>query len=308
MHNARDQQNRQENKWSVPASIERKVNTLRRQSQRAPPTSPHSEDRLFTDWSSLDSPQIRTSPRYISTRYIEQDRNQPNNQTIQSGSETAQIEVMGNVLHDSETSSSTHQQLDQVGVRLIDVGINTSEIEVRSQRDGAEIVESDEDDVQISYLHVEVTLPTDAIEQGHVPQVNLSTSRYVPESTRDSHMSTYDIGTQETIPQLDGPISVPSRLRRTSECVKNESDSDDDSDDPHNDRRSYPDHRPPERGRSQGHNGRPPERGCHPSRGYSGREYTSQYGGPPDGGGPPDDGGSSDDGGPSNNGRPSGGG
>ena len=78
---------------------------------------------------------------------------------------------------------------------LIDVGINTSEIEVRSQRDGAEIVESDEDNVQISYLHVEVMLPTDAIEQGHVPHVNLPTSRYVPESTRDSCMSTYDIGT-----------------------------------------------------------------------------------------------------------------
>ena len=61
--------------------------------------------------------------------------------------EPTQIEVIGNALHDSETSSSTHQQLDQVGVRIIDVGINTSEVEVRSQRDGAEIVESDEDNV-----------------------------------------------------------------------------------------------------------------------------------------------------------------
>ena len=80
-------------------------------------------------------------------------------------------------------------------MRLIDVGINTSEIEVRSQRDGAEIVESDEDNVWISYSHVEVMPWTDAIEQGHVPHVNLLTSRYVPESTRDSCMSTYDIGT-----------------------------------------------------------------------------------------------------------------
>ena len=102
---------------------------------------------------------------------------------------------MGNALHDSETSSSTHQQLDQVGARLIDVGINTSEIEVRSQRDGAEIVESDEDNVWISYLHVEVMPLTDAIEQVHVPHINLLTSRYVPESTRDSCMSTYGIGT-----------------------------------------------------------------------------------------------------------------
>ena len=178
---------------------------------------------------------------------------------------------------------------------MIDVGINTSEIEVRSQRDGAEVVELDDDNVWISCLYVEVAPLMDANEQVHVPHINLSTSRYVSESPRGSHMSTYDIGTREIIPQLDGPISVLSRLRRrrSSECTRNESDSDprttashrreypgDDSDDSHNDRRSYRDCRPPERGRSQGHNGRPPERGCHPSRGYSRRDDTSQNGGP----------------------------
>ena len=44
--------------------------TLRRELQRAPPTSPQSEDRLFTDWSSLDSPRTRTSPRNVSDRDI----------------------------------------------------------------------------------------------------------------------------------------------------------------------------------------------------------------------------------------------
>ena len=124
----------------MPTSIERREdNTLRRESQRAPPTS-QSEDRLFTDWSSLDSPQARTPPWNVSVRDIEQDGNQPNNQTIQPGSEPAQIEVVGNALHDNVTSSSTHQQFDQVGARLIDVEINTSEIEERSQRDGAGVV------------------------------------------------------------------------------------------------------------------------------------------------------------------------
>ena len=167
---------------------------------------------------------------------------------------------MGDALHDNVTSSSTCRQLDQVGVRLIDVGINTSEIEVRSQRDGAEVVELDDDNVQISCPHVEVMPPTDANEQVHVPHINLSTSRYDSESTRGSCMSTYDTEAQETIPQLDGPISVPSRLRRrrSSECARIEPDSDprttashrrqypgDDSDDSHNDRRSYQDCRPP---------------------------------------------------------------
>ena len=326
IHNARNQQNRQEDEWSVPASIERRQdNTLRRELQRAPPTSPHSEDRLFTDWSSLDSPWTRTSPRNVSARDIEQNGNQPINQTIQSGSEPARIEVMGNTLCDNVTSTSTHQQPDQVDARFIDIGINTSEIEVISQRDEAEVIKSDDDNVQISCSHVKVTPPTDKNEQVHVPHINVQTSRYVPESIRDSHLSTYDIGTQETIPQLDGPLSVSSRLRgrRSSEHARTEPDFDprtiashrkeypgDDSDDSHNDRRSYWDHRPPERGRSQGHNGRLPERRHHQSREYSGRDYTGQNGGPPDdggppdGGGPPDDGGSSDDGGPPNNGRP----
>ena len=57
MHNTGDQQNRQEDEWYVPASIERREDiTLRRELQRATPTSPHLEDRLFTDWNSLDSP------------------------------------------------------------------------------------------------------------------------------------------------------------------------------------------------------------------------------------------------------------
>ena len=103
--------------------------------------------------------------------------------------------MMGNALHDNVTSSSTHRQLEQVGARLIDVGINTSEIEVRSQRDGAEVVKLDEDNIQVSCPHVEVTPLTDAIEQVHVPHISLSTSRYVPESPRGLCMSIYDIGT-----------------------------------------------------------------------------------------------------------------
>ena len=55
-HTMRDQQDRQEEEWSVPTSIERREDDIvRQESQRAPPTS-LSEDRLFTNWSSLDSP------------------------------------------------------------------------------------------------------------------------------------------------------------------------------------------------------------------------------------------------------------
>ena len=129
----RDQQDRWEEEWSVPASVERREDdTVRQESHRAPPTPPPSEDRLFTDWSSLDSPRARTSPENDAVREMEQDINQPDNQTTQPGSEPVQIEAMGNALHDNVSSPSTHQQLDKVGVRLIDMGTNTSDIEVRN--------------------------------------------------------------------------------------------------------------------------------------------------------------------------------
>ena len=163
---------------------------------------------MFTDWSSLDSPQARTSPQNASVRDIEQDINQPDNQTIQPGSEPAQIEAMGNALHDNVTSPSTHQQFDQVGVRLIDMGTNTSDIEVRPQRDGARVIDSDDDDAQVSCPHVNVILPSGMNEQMPMPHINLSISRYDPESLRGSHTRTHDMGIQETIPQLDGPVSV----------------------------------------------------------------------------------------------------
>ena len=49
-----DQQDRWEEEWSVPNSIERREDvTVRQELHRAPPTPPSSEDRLFTNWSSL---------------------------------------------------------------------------------------------------------------------------------------------------------------------------------------------------------------------------------------------------------------
>ena len=60
---------------------------------RAPLTPPPSEDRLFTDWSSIDSPRERTSPHNTSARDIVLNISQPDNQTVQPGSEPTRIEV-----------------------------------------------------------------------------------------------------------------------------------------------------------------------------------------------------------------------
>ena len=255
---------------------------------RAPPTPPPSEDRLFTDWSSLDSPRARTSPQNASVRKIEQDINQPDNQTIQPGTEPAWIEAMGNALHNNVSSPSTCQQLDEVGARLIDMGTNTSDIEVRPQRDGTRVINSD-DDTQVSCPLVDVILPTGMNEQVSMSHISLSISRYDPEYLRGSHTRTHDTGIQAKILQLDRPVSVPSRTRRRmSENARIEQESfqrtttscrreylDESSEDPHSDRRTYEDQRPPERGRYQGQNGRPPDRRSYQDRGYSRRRYSN---------------------------------
>ena len=88
-----------------------------------------------------------------------------------------------------------------------------SDIEVRPQRDGTRVIYSD-DDAQVSCPPFNVILPSGMNEQVPIPHINLSISRYDPESLRGSHTGTHSTGIQETILQLDSPVSVPSRTRR----------------------------------------------------------------------------------------------
>ena len=108
MHTVRTQQERQEEEWSVPSIIERRENeTERHELPRAPPAPPPTEDQLFMDWSSIDSPRERTSSHSASARNIVPNINQPDNQTVQPGPEPARIEAMGNTLSDVMTFPST---------------------------------------------------------------------------------------------------------------------------------------------------------------------------------------------------------
>ena len=92
----RPQHDRQEEEWSIPTNVERReIDTERHESPRAPPppAPPPTEDRLFTDWSSIDSPRERMSQCDVSARNTELNINQPDNQTDQPGSEPARIEA-----------------------------------------------------------------------------------------------------------------------------------------------------------------------------------------------------------------------
>ena len=77
---------------------------------------------------------------------------------------------MGNAFHDEINVSSprTCQQLDELGVRMIDMGTNTLDIEVRPQRDGTRVMTLD-DNAQASCPLVDVILPTDMNKQVPCP-------------------------------------------------------------------------------------------------------------------------------------------
>ena len=98
-----------------------------------PDVPPPPEERLFTDWSSIDSPRERVSQCNQSARSVE-----PNMTVIQTEQHTINPEgneVLGNILSDMMTIPSTCQQLSQVGTRLVDRETSMSEVEVRPQRE-----------------------------------------------------------------------------------------------------------------------------------------------------------------------------
>ena len=91
----------------------------------------------------MESPCARTSPQSVPIGEAGQNINQPDNQTAQPGLEPAQIGAIGNALCDNVSSPRSCRQPDEVGVRMMDMGTNTSDVEVRPHRDGTRVVTSD---------------------------------------------------------------------------------------------------------------------------------------------------------------------
>ena len=169
------------------------------------------------------------------------------------------------------------------------MGTNISDGEVRPQIDGVRNINIDAD-TQTSCPLTDVMLPTSVNEQRSIHHIIQFI--YDSESLRGSHTRTHDTRIQETIPQLDGPVFVRSRSgRRMSENARIEQESfqrttascrreypGESSDNTHNDRRTYKDQGPPERGRYYGQRGRPPDRRRYQDGGYSRRGYPNQDG------------------------------
>ena len=219
---------------------------------------------------------------------------------------------MGNAPSDNVSFPRTCQQPDKVGVRMTDMGTNTSDVKARPHIDGPRVVTLNAN-IQTPLLIVDIMIPTGGEDPIALPQIHLSISGYRPNSLRDSQLGSLDVRTQEVsvLPQVDGPASIPMRRHvrgRASESTRiMEWEYSQDGmhlpgmsiscrreylGDSSNDNRSYRGQRAPERGRHPSQNGRLPDRGRYPDRdrrpprrgGYPG-------GGPPNSRGPPNGGG-----------------
>ena len=94
----------------------------------------------------------------------------------------------------------------------MDMGTNTSDLEVRPHRDGARVVTSDMN-IQAPLLLIDVMIPSGGGDLVAIPQINVSISGYGPDSLRDSHVGPPTMRAQEIsiLPQLDGPVPIPAR-------------------------------------------------------------------------------------------------
>ena len=147
---------------------------------------PPTEERLFIDWSSEDSPRERVNLQIQSARSVQSRRSI--NQIEQAVREPGDDEVSGHVLSDVMITPSAGIQISQVGARFIDRETNTSEIEIRHPRE--------EGRIDIDHTHSKGL---------HIP------SSHSELSSHDNNVIGSSIARpniHDVMPQLDGPASV----------------------------------------------------------------------------------------------------
>ena len=315
----RNERHRQEEEWSSPTSDGREGRdipvsspTVQESHQRTPPTPAPFDDRLFMDWSSIRTgcPLVRTPSQSILVRERGQEINQSTPETSHPISGQTHTSVTEEALQEDLPTTAPPAQgpsLDRLNVmderRLNDVRTNTSDVVVESTRERVRTLNM-ETNTQASIPIVDAILPAGQGDHVMIPHVNVSTSGYEPDSLRTSSMRSPSMWAQEvsTIPQLDGPGSLPMRdpigrwMHRVSWPVEQDSSQGDtfvqrasttrrreypgEDSDNYGSRRPHRDQRPPDRGKYPNQGGRSPDQGGYPDGGPLG------YGGPPGGGYP----------------------
>ena len=107
-------------------------------------------------WTPLEE---RETQHNLSARSVEPNTTQTLNQTEQPVVDPVRDETVGNIINDVMTVPCTHQQLSQVGTRFVDRTTNTSDVEVRSQREETDIRYSHSRDVKIPTSHSGISSP-----------------------------------------------------------------------------------------------------------------------------------------------------
>ena len=157
-----------------------------------PAAPPPTEERLFTNWSSEDSPRERASQQLQSARSIESRRTISQMEQIER--ESRDIEELRHVPGSMMTVPSTQEQTNQVGARLIDRETNTTDVEIRLPRDEVRM-----DIIQTHNQGIQVPSSSGGLS---------SHSMYMEESIVRSNMP-------NIMPQLDGPTSVCVQKKTT---------------------------------------------------------------------------------------------
>ena len=193
------QPDKQEEDWSTPTNVERREDTERCETSQVPPPDVPSptEERLFTNWSSVDSPRERVNQCSQSARSVESNRTV--NQTEQPTIDPEENEVLRYVLSDVMTIPNTHPQISQVGARFVDRETNTPEVEIRPPKEETriDIEHTHSKGVQVPTSHSDLSSHDTDIVGGspvrpHIPDIML---------------------------QLDGPNSIHARRRPVQEFI-----------------------------------------------------------------------------------------
>ena len=162
-----------------------------------PDVPPPPEERMFTDWSSIDSPRERVTQCNQSARSVEPDITVIPTEQPTIGPEDS--EVLRHILSDVMTTPSTHIEISQVGARFVDRETNTSEVETRPQREEmrSDIKHTHSKGIQVPTSHSDISSHDTDVAEGSLARPHIP----------------------DIMPQLDGPTSICARRRPVPEFI-----------------------------------------------------------------------------------------
>ena len=194
--------NRQDRNWLTSTHVEGR-NDIRHDSQMPPNPTPS----RFSDWSSLGSPQARTSPHSAPDIRVEQNENLQNQLNVPPTVVTRPERVRTDSPEEFDISPQMDQQREYQNVTVV-VEPAPLNIEVRMQRNDVESHDENENNI-----------PPPQVSRSVRPSLNvddLMLSRNVPQESsnisdpsRGSHIRTQDINIREisSIPPVERVIS-----------------------------------------------------------------------------------------------------